>query len=435
MSTGLNFPRMTTAERDAIPLPTTDQVIFNTDINTHEVFDGVSWIEFGAGGGGGGSTFLARFTLGPQNLSGAQSNLLEFKSAEQDTDALLGSPNDTFLTFANSGTYYVHIILNLGNQPTNPTANLDLLINGSLLAGQTFTLLGLGAGNSAQISVTASVTVTASDTLSLDLFLPTNASNIVDTSRVFIQRAGDGGGGGGGAVTSVNGQTGVVVLDPDDLNDAATTNKFTSAGDISKLAGIEVGATADQTDPEIETAYNNQVPIVSQADAEAGTSTTVNRWTPQRVGQAIAALGGGGGGGSLQTTRVSRNSTLALSTGSPTDIPFQVEDVDQDNQFDLVGNPSQIVISTTGQYFVGMTLFLSGTSFDWQWFLNVNGASIDQETFVNSSTTTKDTRWTLNRRSNVQFGLSAGDIITLQVIPVAPSLLVEPKTKLWVTRI
>ncbi|MBP7662279.1 MAG: hypothetical protein KA770_00220 [Shewanella sp.] len=52
--------------------------------------------------------------------------------------------------------------------------------------------------------------------------------------------------GGGGAVDSVNGQTGVVVLDADDISDAATTNKFTTASDISKLAGIEAGA--DVTD-------------------------------------------------------------------------------------------------------------------------------------------------------------------------------------------
>lgn len=35
---------------------------------------------------------------------------------------------------------------------------------------------------------------------------------------------------------------------------------------------------------------------VSQADAEAGTSASPKIWTPERVAQAIAALGGGGGG-------------------------------------------------------------------------------------------------------------------------------------------
>lgn len=76
----------------------------------------------------------------------------------------------------------------------------------------------------------------------------------------------------------------------------ANTNAFTDA-EQSKLSGIESNATADQSDAEIETAYNNQVGVVSQGVAEAGVSTTVYRWTPLRVAQAIAALSGGGGGG------------------------------------------------------------------------------------------------------------------------------------------
>lgn len=53
-------------------------------------------------------------------------------------------------------------------------------------------------------------------------------------------------GGGTGAVDSVNGYTGTVVLDPDDLDDSATINKFTTAGEITKLSGIETAA--DVTD-------------------------------------------------------------------------------------------------------------------------------------------------------------------------------------------
>lgn len=73
----------------------------------------------------------------------------------------------------------------------------------------------------------------------------------------------------------------------------ADTNAFTDAFE-TKLTGVESGATQDQTDGEIETAYNNQVSVVAQVDAEAGVSTTVYRWTPERVGQAISALGSGG---------------------------------------------------------------------------------------------------------------------------------------------
>jgi len=51
----------------------------------------------------------------------------------------------------------------------------------------------------------------------------------------------------GGAVDSVNGQTGTVVLDADDIDDTATTHKFTTAADISKLSGIEAGAEVNPT--------------------------------------------------------------------------------------------------------------------------------------------------------------------------------------------
>ena len=46
------------------------------------------------------------------------------------------------------------------------------------------------------------------------------------------------------------------------------------------------------------------VPVVSQADAEAGTATLERLWTAQRVAQAIAALGSGGGGGGLTQAQV-----------------------------------------------------------------------------------------------------------------------------------
>jgi len=67
-----------------------------------------------------------------------------------------------------------------------------------------------------------------------------------------------------------------------------------SKADALAILNVEDGATADQSNAEIETAYNAQVSVVSQGDAEAGTSSTVYRWTPLRVAQAIAALAAGG---------------------------------------------------------------------------------------------------------------------------------------------
>ena len=91
------------------------------------------------------------------------------------------------------------------------------------------------------------------------------------TNGQFLQYNGSSwvpGAASGAPVDSVNGQTGVVVLDADDISDAATTNKFTNAADISKLAGIEAGATADQTSAEIKVAYEANADTNAFTDAE-----------------------------------------------------------------------------------------------------------------------------------------------------------------------
>ena len=115
--------------------------------------------------------------------------------------------------------------------------------------------------------------------------------------------------GGGAPVDSVNTQTGVVVLDADDISDATTTNKFTTAGDISKLAGIEAGATADQTGAEIKAAYEGEADTNAFDDAAVSKLAGIEAGaTADQSGSEIVAaldteLGGstwqsGGGGGS-----------------------------------------------------------------------------------------------------------------------------------------
>lgn len=59
------------------------------------------------------------------------------------------------------------------------------------------------------------------------------------------------GGGGSGDVASVNGKTGVVVLDADDISDAGTDNKFVSQSDIAHWNGksvVSVSATGTATE-------------------------------------------------------------------------------------------------------------------------------------------------------------------------------------------
>ncbi len=58
------------------------------------------------------------------------------------------------------------------------------------------------------------------------------------------------------------------------------------------------------------TEYNEQVPIVTQPEAEVGTLTDVKRWTPERVKQAILALAPGGG--SIEAVDETTSLTTAL---------------------------------------------------------------------------------------------------------------------------
>lgn len=58
------------------------------------------------------------------------------------------------------------------------------------------------------------------------------------------------------AVVSVNGSTGVVVLDADDIDDTATTHKFVTAADITKLGHITVTQAVDLDTMESDIATN-----------------------------------------------------------------------------------------------------------------------------------------------------------------------------------
>ena len=129
--------------------------------------------------------------------------------------------------------------------------------------------------------------------------------------------------GGGATNLSIGSKTSttldIVSSDGTDATVPAVTTSeagLSSAADKTKLDGIEASATTDQTDAEIETAYNNQVAVATQAEAEAGTSTDVKRFTPQRVKQAIDALSGGGGGsGNAVTMSVQKDSSGTINKG------------------------------------------------------------------------------------------------------------------------
>lgn len=153
-------------------------------------------------------------------------------------------------------------------------------------------------------------------------------------------------------VDSVNTQTGAVVLDADDISDAATTNKFTTAGDITKLSGIETGA--DVTDE------TNVVSSLSGATLTAVTVATDDKVIIQDTSdsdniktvtaQSIADLAGGGGGFTPTCFQATKNSTTFTSTTSFVTVTGFDTDVDQGADYTLNSGTGVLTFDTDGTY-------------------------------------------------------------------------------------
>jgi hypothetical protein len=102
------------------------------------------------------------------------------------------------------------------------------------------------------------------------------ASYIYDGSAYKLLKAGD-------EVLSVNGETGVVTLDADDISDAATTNKFATQGQLDKVDFLTVTQAVDLDTLESDVATNN-----AKVSAD-GSVTTHNDVTDAGSGIIISA--------------------------------------------------------------------------------------------------------------------------------------------------
>lgn len=98
-----------------------------------------------------------------------------------------------------------------------------------------------------------------------------------------------------------------------------TTRAITPAGLAgsalqTKVDGVEASATADQSDPEIATAYGNEVGQVSAGEITAGTETTLRTYAPDDIVAFIDEHGGGGGGKSPTRSILTLSSSEASIT-------------------------------------------------------------------------------------------------------------------------
>ena len=134
-------------------------------------------------------------------------------------------------------------------------------------------------------------------------------------------------------VDSVNGATGVVVLDADDISDTATANKYTTEAEITKLSGIET--LADVTD-----ATN-----VASAGGLIDTNNLSDVTTPS------TALANIGGIGSATTDTLTNKTFDANGTGNSLSNVSWTGDGETGTDgeiptFDASGNPAFVATGT-----------------------------------------------------------------------------------------
>lgn len=136
-----------------------------------------------------------------------------------------------------------------------------------------------------------------------------SATSISESDKATIRS--NIGAGGATSVSSVNGQTGTVVLDADDISDTDTENKFTSASDITKLSGIESGAEVNPTSTDELTEgttnlYYTEARTDARVDAQTGANLDLSQRTTSNLNE----------GTNLYYTeaRVSANTDVAANT-------------------------------------------------------------------------------------------------------------------------
>ena len=265
----LHVPSGTTGQR---PTGAAGMFRWNSTETQFEGYDGTEWGEIGGGGA----------TLAVDNFTGDGSDTTFTMAAdpltENNTDVFVDGVYQFKNTYSVSGT-----TLTFSEAPANGALVEVMRISASAVT--------IGTPDDDTVS-----TVKVKD----DAITYAKIQNVSATDRLLGRDTA--GAGIIEEITPANVRTMINVEDgatPDQTGAEikaayeAEANAFTDA-QFTKLSGIETSATADQSDAEVETAYNNQVAVATQAEAEAGSSTAVKRWTPERVGQAISALASGG---------------------------------------------------------------------------------------------------------------------------------------------
>jgi hypothetical protein len=255
-ATGNGIASITRTSGNGAPGTTDTYTITFTDATTatFTVYNGAD---------GEGSGDMLKATYDPTNINASAFNVDNHVSGT--TNKVYTATEQTKLSGIEAGA----------NNYTHPaTHSADIIVDGTTNKAYTATekskLAGIAAG--AEVNVNADWNAVSGDAQILNKpTIPDHLSDLTDdaTHRLVTDTE----------KSTWNGKAAVGSTSP-------STQAF---GDS---ASVGISGEAARADHKHAMPANPTPSTVSQADAEAGTSTTVYAWTPERVRQAISALGG-----------------------------------------------------------------------------------------------------------------------------------------------
>lgn len=303
----LYLPEFSTVDRDLLTV-NRSVIIYNITNQRIEKFDPVTETWGPLEGGSGGSAVWG-------DISGTLSSQIDLQN-----ELNLKANTASLAIVATTGIYN-----DLTGSPTIPSATSQLTNDSGFITTNAVTSVNaqtgavtlakgdIGLSNVDNTSDTdkpiSTATQTALNAKENTLVSGTTIKTINGTSLLGAGNIEVSGGGGGGAVDSVNGMTGTVVLNADNIDDTATLHKFVTAGDVTKLSTLSGTNTGDQDISNFETT------------TQLNTRDTANRNRDNHTGtQAIATVT------NLQTTldnkqpiaTVLTNTTASFTTAQET---------------------------------------------------------------------------------------------------------------------
>lgn len=193
------------------------------------------------------------------------------------------------------------------------------------------------------------------------------------TGQVIIKQAdgtwaaGDQGTGTGG-VDSVNGETGDVTLTTDDISDSGQTNKYTTAADITKLAGIEAGAQVnDVTSVNGQTGAITGLATTAYVDSEVGSEESARITADNSLQTQITA-------NDSDITALDTRVTTAESDIDALEAADYVNTVNGVDGAVTIAAGSNVTVSTAGQT---ITISSSGGGGGGNKFTDIDGVTAD----------------------------------------------------------